>query len=74
MMRWMPPEQPFANELEAAGYMRNMHRHAANIGPRIVTLMVERGFLGREDDPVDVLKSILDTIDELEGTPDKSSE
>lgn len=68
----MPPQQPFANELEAAAYTRNMHRHAANIGPRIVTLMVERGFLGREDDPVDVLKSILDTLDELEGTPDKS--
>lgn len=74
LMKWMPPERPFQNELEAAGYSRNMNRHAANEGPRIVTLLVERGFLGREDDPVEVLNSILDRIEELEGTPDGSSE
>ena len=74
LMRWMPPEKPFQNELEAAGYCRNMNRHAQAAGPLLILTLVERGFLGRDEDPTDVLRSILDTIEELEGTPDKSSE
>lgn len=73
-MRWLPPKERLQNELEAAAYARNVDRHVQGIGRRLVVLMVERGFLNREDDPVEILKSILDTIDELEGTPDKSSE
>ena len=63
---WLPPTEPFANILEAAGYRRNLGRHSQHAGFCLLVLLAERGYLAPESDPVEVLTDLLDQLEERE--------
>jgi hypothetical protein len=60
LMRWLPPDNPpFKNEFELAGYWRNLMRHAHRDGVRMLAYMAAEGLLGRDEDPVAVLRDMI---------------
>lgn len=61
IMRWMPPTERFQNELEVAGYWRNVLRHVTRDGIRLLAYLADNGYLSnRGEDPVEVLRALIE--------------
>jgi hypothetical protein len=60
--RWLPPEEELDGPtamFAAAGYARNLLRHAEAWGPHLISAMVRHGVLEAEEDPLEALERLI---------------
>jgi len=66
ILKWMPPEEPFQNVLEQAGYMRNVGRIMTHEGLRVLAFLATEGLLKPGGDPVEAVRDLLDKVESLQ--------
>ena len=60
LLEWLPAdEKGLDGDIERFAHQRNVYRAAESFGPSIVSMLMESGALSPEQDPLEVLRTLL---------------